>query len=481
MTRLERRVSLTLAHVFGLRMLGFFIVLPVLAEHARLLPGGQSGLLVGLAMGAAGLAQALLQIPLGWASDRFGRRSVIALGLCCVLAGSLVCAFATDLPSLIAGRILQGCGAVSAAISALIADHTRDSQRTKAMAMVGIGIGLSFTLSLALAPWLYAHAAMAGIFLLTAFLALVSIGLVASVPAGDVGVLPAGGSSRVPAGDVGVLTRSSTALPALAGSSFWSSLRTVGRDARLWRLDLGIFVLNAVQMAMFVVVPGFIVRSSGLALAEHWRLYLPVVLLSFLLALPMLRRAELRGELGKLMRAAVWVLLAVQVGWLVLMMGGGSVAPGMAEGAVAAGSGLSGGALAEVPAASGSVMEFSVQDWIMVSAAVILLVFFVGFNVLEAALPAQVSRVAAGAQRGTAMGVFNTAQSLGLFVGGAVGGVLGGGVLGARLHAAGVFLFCAALLMALILAIGRQGFSSGSYQAPSATAPAQGPGVAGST
>ena len=99
MTRLERRVSLTLAHVFGLRMLGFFIVLPVLAEHARLLPGGQSGLLVGLAMGAAGLAQALLQIPLGWASDRFGRRSVIALGLCCVLAGSLVCALPPICPA----------------------------------------------------------------------------------------------------------------------------------------------------------------------------------------------------------------------------------------------------------------------------------------------------------------------------------------------------------------------------------------------
>lgn len=459
MTRLERRVSLTLAHVFALRMLGFFIVLPVLAEHARLLPGGQSGLLVGLAMGAAGLSQACLQIPMGWASDRFGRRRVIALGLACVLVGSLVCAYASEVQTLIAGRILQGCGAVSAAISALVADHTRENQRTKAMALVGMGIGLSFTVSLALAPWLYAHAAMAGIFLLTAFLALASIGLVATVPA----VAPGAGSGQGTAVGRGAAPGPGAALApggALGPGKvpLLASLRSVGQDPRLWRLDLGIFVLNAVQMAMFVVVPGYIVRSIGLPLAEHWRLYLPIVLVSFALALPLLRRAESRSALGGLMRTAVWVLLAVQLGWMVLMQLGGDVA-------------ANGGALAGDVAGPGSA-----PSWLILPAAITLLAFFVAFNVLEAALPAQVSRAAASTQRGTAMGVFNTAQSLGLFTGGALGGLLG-----ARLDSAGVFLCCGALLAALLFAIGKQGFSTPGYQARSALPEASSPGVAGST
>jgi len=452
MTRLERRVSLTLAHVFALRMLGFFIVLPVLAEHARLLPGGQSGLLVGLAMGAAGLSQACLQIPMGWASDRFGRRRVIALGLACVLVGSLVCAYASEVQTLIAGRILQGCGAVSAAISALVADHTRENQRTKAMALVGMGIGLSFTVSLALAPWLYAHAAMAGIFLLTALLALASIGLVATVPA----VAPGAGSDPGAATPLEGGLSPGTTLGA-GKAPLLVSLRSVGRDPRLWRLDLGIFALNAVQMAMFVVVPGYIVRSIGVPLAEHWRLYLPIVLASFAVALPLLRRAESRSALGGLMRTAVWVLLAVQLGWMTLMQTGGIVATGAAvEGDAAAAAGAS--------------------TWAILPAAVILFAFFVAFNVLEAALPAQVSRAAASTQRGTAMGVFNTAQSLGLFAGGALGGLLG-----AQLDSAGVFLCCGALLGALLFAIGKQGFSTPDYQAKPAAPTASSPGVAGST
>jgi MFS family permease len=464
MTRLERRVSLTLAHVFALRMLGFFIVLPVLAEYARLLPGGQSGLLVGLAMGAAGLAQACLQIPMGWASDRFGRRRVIALGLACVLVGSLVCAFASEVQTLIAGRILQGCGAVSAAISALVADHTRESQRTKAMAFVGMGIGLSFTVSLALAPWLYAHAAMAGIFLLTALLALASIGLVATVPSAASGAGSGMGAAAPP--DVGLGSGAAAAPEVRLGpgaalgpgkAPLLVSLQSVGRDPKLWRLDLGIFVLNAVQMAMFVVVPGYIVRSIGMPLAEHWRLYLPIVLVSFAVALPLLRRAESRSALGRLMHTAVWILLAVQLGWVALMHTGGVVANG-------------GPVAGDAAASAGS------PTWAILPAAIILLAFFVAFNVLEAALPAQVSRVAASTHRGTAMGVFNTAQSLGLFAGGALGGWLG-----AQLDSAGVFLCCGALLGALLFAIGKEGFSTPGYQAKSAVPTASSPGVAGST
>jgi len=210
-------------------------------------------------------------------------------------------------------------------------------------------------------------------------------------------------------------------------------------------------------MAMFVVVPGYIVRSIGVPLAEHWRLYLPIVLASFAVALPLLRRAESRSALGGLMRTAVWVLLAVQLGWMTLMQTGGIVATGaVVEGDAAAAAGAS--------------------TWAILPAAVILFAFFVAFNVLEAALPAQVSRAAASTQRGTAMGVFNTAQSLGLFAGGALGGLLG-----AQLDSAGVFLCCGALLGALLFAIGKQGFSTPDYQAKPAAPTASSPGVAGST
>lgn len=409
MTPLERRVSLTLANVFALRMLGFFIVLPVLAEYARTLPGGEQGLLVGMVMGAAGLAQACLQIPMGWASDRFGRRLVIAIGFGCVIVGALICAQAADLYSMIAGRLLQGCGAVSAAISALVSDHTRESQRTKAMAMIGISIGLSFMVSLGLAPWLYAQGGMAGIFWLTAVLAVLAVAMVMSVPAA------ARRDNRSTVHDNPALGNGVGVPPEPA---LWTALKLVLSHPKLWRLDLGIFVLNAVQMAMFVVVPGFLVRSAALALSEHWRLYLPVVFLSFLIAMPMLKRSEQKSQLHQLMRAAIGMLLFVQAAWLVLWI--------------------------MLP-----------QEHALLWIAAALLLFFVGFNVLEASLPSQVSKLADPALRGTALGAFNTAQSLGLFAGGAIGGWLAGVAAPQT-----VFVFCAILLFVLLVVAGRQGFSS---------------------
>ena len=178
MTPLERNASIWLALLYGSRMLGMFLILPVFAVHAAGMPGGGNAAAVGLALGVYGLTQALLQIPFGAASDRFGRKPVITAGLLLMLAGSLVAAGAETLTGLAVGRALQGAGAVSAAISALLADSTRDSQRTKAMAMVGAMIGLSFAFSLVAAPLLYRVVGFSGIFLFTAAMAAAGIWIV---------------------------------------------------------------------------------------------------------------------------------------------------------------------------------------------------------------------------------------------------------------------------------------------------------------
>src|SRR5690606_21747502 len=331
-----------------------------------------------------GLTQALLQLPFGVASDRFGRKPVIYFGLLVFAAGSMMAAVADTLPMLVAARALQGAGAVSAAVSALLADLTRDSQRTKAMAMVGASIGVSFGISLIVAPWLYGLIGMGGLFALTALCALVSMALVRfTVPDPDV----------------------DPAVPGTAPVRFAEVLR----EADLLRLDLGIFTLHAVQVALFVVVPGWLVSRGGLPLTEHWKIYLPVMIVSFILMVPAIIWAEKRGRIRSVFLAAILVLVAAA--------GGLSLGPD--------GLGAIGG---------------------------LLFLFFWGFNVLEASLPSMVSRLAPVAAKGAALGVYNTAQSLGLFVGGA----LGGWIL-SRADGAAVFMACAvALVVWLLVAAGHR-------------------------
>ena len=178
MTPTEIRASVSLASIFGLRMLGLFLILPVFAVHAKSMPGGEDAMLVGLAMGMYGLTQAIGQIPFGLASDRFGRKRIIVIGLVLFIIGSLIAAIDTHVIWVIIGRAVQGAGAVSAAVTALIADSTRDEHRTKAMALVGASIGLTYAASLVMAPLLYAAISMSGMFLLVAVLAAVAIAVV---------------------------------------------------------------------------------------------------------------------------------------------------------------------------------------------------------------------------------------------------------------------------------------------------------------
>jgi MFS family permease len=353
-------------------------VLPVFALEATKYPGGDDAAMVGLAMGIYGLTQGVLQIPFGMASDRLGRKKVIVIGLVIFAFGSMVAAMATTLPWLIAGRSLQGAGAISAAVTALLADMTRDAVRTKAMALVGASIGLMFAVSLVLAPWLVTQIGLNGLFALTGVMV---IGCMAVV---IWGVPPEPPLISSPA-------------------SRLHGLKEVLTHADLLRLDFGAFILHAVQLAMWVAVPVMLVQA-GLDKASHWQVYLPAVGLSFVL-MGGLFALEARGCLRAALLGSVGLILVVQLGlWW---------------------------ALNQPPSV-----------WLL---GALLFVFFVGFNVLEASQPSLASRVAPAHARGAALGVYNTVQSLGFFVGG-----FGGGWLAKHHGFEALFIGCA-LLMALWL------------------------------
>lgn len=283
MTPAERRATASLASIYGLRLLGMFVILPVFALYAERLPGGHSHTLIGIALGAYGLTQAILQIPFGWASDKWGRKPVIYSGLAIFALGSFVAAAAHDIGWVIAGRCLQGAGAISAAVVALTADLTRDAVRTTAMAIIGITIAATFALSLIVGPMLEGVIGVPGIFALTGALALLAIAVVRyAVPDPDHAAAPV----RAP----GQLARAI-------------------RDPQLLRLSYGTFALHAVLMALFTQVP-FALRDNGLASARHWWMYLPVLVISIALMLPFLRRIDRPGQAKPAMVGAVVVLAA---------------------------------------------------------------------------------------------------------------------------------------------------------------------------
>jgi MFS family permease len=285
MTREERRATAGLAGIFGLRMLGMFIILPVFALYAHTLPGGDDQTLIGLALGAYGLTQALLQIPFGWASDRYGRKPTIVVGLLIFAFGSFVAAWAPTIGWTIAGRTLQGAGAISAAVIALTADLTRDAVRTKAMAAIGMTIGATFALSLIAGPLLSNWIDVPGIFALTGVLAL---------------------------GAIFILKFSVPETTASAPAAREGGLAAFGRvlaDRQLARLNFGIFSLHAALMALFVQVP-FELRDAGLPAERHWQAYLPVLVASVALMLPALRFAD-RPSRSKTVFSGAVIVLAI--------------------------------------------------------------------------------------------------------------------------------------------------------------------------
>lgn len=369
----EYRATFSLASIFAMRMLGLFMILPVFSLYVDHFEGG-TPLLVGTAMGIYGLTQALLQIPFGMISDRVGRKPVIAVGLLIFALGSVVAAMADSIYVVILGRAMQGAGAVAAAVMALVADLTREEHRSKAMAVIGMTIGFSFLIAMVAGPLLDQWIGISGIFWLTALLALLGIFILLVV---------------VPTPKKVAMHRDTESDPA--------KFSEVLHDRELLRLDLGIFVLHMVLTASFIAVPHAL-RDAGFAQADHWQLYLPVMVLAMALAVPFIIVAEVRRKIKQVFIGAVAALLLAQL-----------VLSSMHDSALHIG--------------------------------LLLLLFFTAFNLLEATLPSLVSKVAHAESKGTAMGVYASSQFIGAFV----GGMLGGWAYGTW-GATGLFIFNASML-----------------------------------
>lgn len=349
----ERRSSILLAILFSTRMLGLFLLTPIFAVAAQSIPGGNNAMKVGIALGAYGLTQAIMQIPLGMASDRFGRRPVIVAGMVLFIIGGVVSALAQSVDGIVVGRVLQGLGAISAAITAWVADATRPEVRTRAMAMVGSAIGLSFAVSLVLSPVLVGQFGLSGLFWAISLLGFVCL------------LIAAFGIAEYPKSE----------------SLVQVSAREVLGHSDLLRLNLGVFALHFILMILFVVIPTTLAEVGQLDSGSLWKVYLPVIVLSFGFMIPMVIRTEVRKTHTKTLTHLVFALALVM-----------------------------------------TVMPWASQSfWGVV---VCLFLFFCLFNTLEALQPSLVSRVAPANYKGLAMGFYNTTQSLGVFGGGLAGGVI---------------------------------------------------------
>lgn len=382
MTRPEKRATWSLASIYAFRMLGLFLVMPVLSLFAEQIEGATPAL-IGLAIGIYGIVQSVLQIPFGLVSDRFGRKKVIVAGLLLFFAGSVIAALSTDIYGIIIGRAIQGSGAIAAAVMALVADLTQEVHRTKAMALIGASIGVSFGVAITAGPGIASFIGVHGIFWLIAGLALLAILIVLLL---------------VPNPRLSRKHREAQVIP-----SHFSEVLT---HPELLRLDYGIFILHLVMTASFVVVP-LLMRDAGLIPARHWMVYLPVFVLSLAFMIPFIILAEKKQKMKGVFLGAVSILILAFLGL--------------------------------------SLFHASLFQVIG-----LLLLFFSGFNLLEATLPSLISKTAPGDLRGTAMGIYSTCQFMGAGIGGAAGGWCYG-----HYGAGGVFMACAALAATwLLLAFG---------------------------
>lgn len=356
MAPIERRAAFSVAGIFSTRMLGLFMIFPVFALFAHEEFQGVTATQIGIAMGIYGLTQALLQIPYGMLSDRFGRKPLIILGMLVFMLGSIVCAMADSIEMMIVGRAIQGMGAVAAVLMATVADLVTEQFRLRAMSIVGMTIGLSFTASLVAGPMLGELFGVRGIFWAIAGLGVLGIALVLFA---------------VPKIENQTFQREAEADP--------SQFKDVIKNPQLLRLDVGVFVLHAMLTAMFIAIPFMIRDSAGLDSLHHWELYLPVMLLSFVLMVPFIIQAESKGRMKPIFVGAILTIALMQLGFLFGANG----------------------------------------FWSMFT---LLLIFFTAFNLLEASLPSLVVKLSPADKKGTASGVYSSSQFLGAASGGFIGG-----------------------------------------------------------
>lgn len=352
---LEKRTAISLSLVFALRMLGLFMIMPVFAIYGQDLTG-YSPLWVGMAIGAYGLTQALLQIPAGMLSDKIGRRPVIYGGLVIFAIGSIVAAMSESVYGVTFGRALQGAGAIASAVLALAADVTREQQRPKAMGMIGVSIGLAFAVAMVAGPILAPFIGLQGLFFITAAGALVGIIIVHFLVPHVINKAPRGETIAIP-----------------------SMIANLAKQPQLFRLNCGIFILHLSLTAIFVNLP-LQLLAMELPASDHWQVYLPALLLSFLLIIPMLIVA------AKKQKNKHFYLFSI------LLM-------------------------------SLSLVAMAFTEHSIVIMFLVMLLFFTAFNFLEASLPAFISMLAPAGTKGTAMGIYSTYQFLGAFIGGIVGGL----------------------------------------------------------
>lgn len=356
----ESRTTASLALLFAIRMLGLFILLPVLTVLGSDLEGATPALL-GFAIGVYGLTQAFLQIPFGALSDKYGRKPFIIFGLTLFVLGSLVAAVSDSIWGVILGRALQGSGAIGGVITALVSDVTRPQVRTKAMAMIGASIGSAFLIALIISPILGSIIGLHGLFVCIAGLGLIGLA-------------------------IGLMTLPGSVMPSVdpdytRSHSISQQLVNAVKHPQLFRLFLGVLLLHLLQTTLFVAMPQLLVITHQFPIGEHWKLYLPVMLLSFIFIIPLIVLGEKRGGTRNIMLGMIVTML---VSCLIMLT---------------------------------QLTSFS---WLAVG----LFLFFAGFNALEAMMPSLVSKIAPAGQRGVCMSSYSTFQFFGAFLGGSLGGIM---------------------------------------------------------